>query len=308
MKGNIVKKIISPLSRIYRHRIANKRAFRCARCMLKKGIYYKPIGINEFRLIDKAFFSIQNLSQLCIYCNLKQRKQIQFIGGEDNTVDSICFGLGKGKVVLMTNEKAYGFYDTEDLYLQAKNNYLKNYNSFNYPCARIYGYEDNINLIVMERVRGEIIRDYVHDNIVITELLKKCISSETIITKDNEVLFLQHGDAKPDNIIWVNEKYYFIDLDSIQFLPPLFDVFHYLAVYKLEDVITILENNIELIKEICKRADIDLQSNIFDNLFYRYITQYKNWGCCYSDFNNLNTEYTYRNYPLTANLLKSIYG
>lgn len=308
MKGNIVKKIISPLCSIYRHRRTNKRAFRYARCMLNKGVYYNPVGANEFRLIDKAFFSIQNLSPLCIYCNFKQEKQIQFTGGEDFRVNSICFGVGKGKVVLMTNDKAYGFYDTEVLYQQAKSNYLKYYKSFNYPCVHIYGYEDDLNLIVMERVKGEIIRDYYHDNIILTELLKNNISSETTITKDNEVLFLQHGDAKPENIIWVNEEYYFIDLDNIQFLPPLFDVFHYLAVYKLEDVISFLEKNIELIKEVCKRAHIDLQSNILDNLLYRYVSQYKKWGYCYSDFNYINTEYTYKNYPLTANLLKSIYG
>lgn len=306
---NIIKNVLRPIRIEYQNRKAIRRAFACAKLVLKRGVYYIPTGTNGFIYVGKNNLSICNFFCFRFYFNFKKREGIVCANGMQlDSISRIDFGLGKGKVVLLTMDKAYGFYDSKEHYLKAKKNYLRNYYSFNYPCVKIYGFEDSRNMIVMERIKGKSIYDSEHDEMIVTSLLKFEISSKSCLSEDNEVLFLQHGDVKCANIIWINDDYRFIDLDNLDFLPPLFDVFHYLAGYKLEDVIIILEKNIELIKEICKKADIDLQSNIFDNLFCRYVAQYKKWGCCYSDFDYLNTEYTYRNYPLTANLLKSIYG
>ena len=306
---NVIKNVLRPIRIEYRNRKTIRRAFACAKLVLNRGVYYVPQGTNVFCNVDKSNFSIFNLFCFRFYFNFKKRKGIVCANGMQlEPMSRIEFGLGKGKVVLLTMDKAYGFYDSKGLYLKAKKNYLRNYNSFNYPCVKIYGFEDSHNMIVMERIKGKPIYDSEHDEIIVTSLLKFGVSSESRLSEDNEVLFLQQGDAKCSNIIWINDDYRFIDLDNLDFLPPLFDVFHYLAGYKLEDVIAILEKNMEFIKEICKRANIDVHSNLLDILFSKYVAQYKKWGECYSDFNFLNTDYTYKYLPQTANQLKSIYG
>lgn len=306
---NVIKNVLRPIRIEYRNRKTIRRAFACAKLVLKRGVYYIPTGTNGFSNVDKRNFSIFNLFCFRFYFNFKKRKGIVCANGmQIEPISTIEFGLGKGKVVLLTMDKAYGFYDSISLYQKAKKNFLKNYCSFNYPCVKIYGFDDSRSLIVMERVKGKSIYDSEHDEIIVTSLLKFGVSSESRLSEDNEVLFLQQGDAKCSNIIWINDDYRFIDLDNLDFLPPLFDVFHYLAGYKLEDVLVILEKNIDLIKEICKRANIDSHSNLLDILFSKYIAQYRKWGECYGDFNFLNTDYTFKYLPLTANQLRSIYG
>lgn len=306
---NIIKDVLRPIRNEYRNLKNVRRAFACAKLVLNRGVYYVPQGTNVFCNVDKKNFSIFNLFCFRLYFNFKKRKGIVCANGMQlEPMSRIEFGLGMGKVVLLTMDKAYGFYYSKGLYLKAKNNYLRNYNSFKYPCIKIYGFEDSRSLIVMERINGKSIYDSEHDEMIVTSLLKFGVSTESRLSEDNEVLFLQHGDAKCSNIIWINDDYRFIDLDGLDFLPPLFDVFHYLAGYKLEDVIAILEKNIELVKEICKRANIDVHSNLLDILFSRFVAQYKKWGVCYGDFKFLNIDYTFKYLPQTANQLKSIYG
>lgn len=307
MKAGIIK-VLQSFYSIYRCKKEGKRAFRCAKVMLNKGFYYIPWGSNEFRRIDKDYLKVKNLFLSSLFFNHYQGDSVKInTEGDALPTDRISFGLGSGKVVLMTDDKAYGFYDTDGLYLRAKENCIEKYKDFNYPCVRIFGYQDRNRLIIMERVNGEIIKDSFHNELMVKELLKLQTRSKIKTTEEGNVLFLQHGDAKFTNIVWLNNDYCFIDLDNIQYLPPLFDVFHYLASYGVNYILKLLRDNNNLVEEICLKANIDTNSNMIDSLFYKYISQYKEWGVSYGDCRFLDTEYVYKNCPLTSKLISSIY-
>jgi len=216
------------------------------------------------------------------------------------------FGVGQGKVVLMTDKNAYGFYDAENGYYHSKRNYEKNYSSFNYPCVTNVTFIDSLKCIVMDKVQGISYNDLLHDKLIIKKLLELQVASSTIINPNGEVLFLQHGDANRANIIWVDNEPIFIDLDNIGYYPPLLDIIHYCcSVYDLLELETSLNENDELVRKICDRVGIETTGNYLDDLFYRYVNHYIKMNCCFEDFKIFTLDNT-KNYPRTNELLQSI--
>ena len=92
----------------------------------------------------------------------------------------------------------------------------------------------------------------------------------------------------------------------MQYLPPLFDVFHFLGnYYDLHDIVELIKKHNDILYEICRLADIDSDANPLDSFFVKYVEQYKRWGVCFSDFNFLEDDYV-SNFPKTADLLRTI--
>jgi hypothetical protein len=208
--------------------------------------------------------------------------------------------------VLLIDEKAYGFYYTQNGYKQSKQNFERNGSAFNYPCITNVSFDDNYLCVKMSRVYGVTYHDQCHDAIVIKKLLLMETLSDSKRDKEGNLLFLQHGDANRANIIWTGESdFVFIDLDNISYYPPLLDVFHYLCMagYDLDGIVDLLNQNHALLKEVCIKSEINYMDNPLDTLFYRYVLHYlRNVGGCYEDFRFLSRENTLL-YPKTNKLL-----
>lgn len=286
-----------------------RRAFYFSQCLLKKGLYYNPCDSKELRRIDRGFFTLKNIVFSHLFYNRILGEGVGYIGTMDFAHNKICFSSGMNKTVLLTNEYVYGFYNEEKWYRWAKSSYEKYYNQFNYPCVKILGFNDDKKLIIMKRVEGKVYMDRVHDEHIVQNLLYFNLESVIEENANKEVLCLQHGDAKYDNLIWDEEslKFSFIDLDGIQFLPPLFDVFYYLNSrgYNLQDIEMLIEKNKSMVIRIYQKAHIADECNPLDILFYRYVLKFKEWGVYLGNFRFL-THSCEIDYPITGKLLKDM--
>ena len=281
-----------------------KKVFYYAKNFLKAGIYIVPFNRNEIISLRKAPFQIRNVFH--IYINFSKNQFNEII---ERDTDYIEFDYGSGKFVIFTDNFAYGFYMRNNLYIYAKNNYTKYYDKFNYPHICIFSFVDALKCIIMQRGFGVKYKDLNHDKMIVKSLLEFSTTALVKVNSFGKVYFLQHGDAKRANVLWQENLFIFLDLDGLHFLPPLFDVFHYLcgAGYGLQEIVSFLEEHYNLINTLCLRAKIN-DSNIFDNLFYEYVTYYINEiGSYYSDFGFLTIDNT-KDYPKTNHLLKSIFN
>ena len=291
---------------IKRGKIA-RRTFCYSQYLLMKGLYYNPCETNELRKIDRSFFSLKNILFSHLFYNRTDGKGMNIFGIMDLAQNRLSFNHGMGKIVLFTKEYAYGFYEIPQLYQRAKNNFDNNYDLFNYPCVPILGFNDDKELIVMKNLKGRFFADCIHDEIIVQGLLHYNLDSAVKENEYKEVFFLQHGDAKYDNIIWNKDSFMFIDLDGIQFLPPLFDFFYYLNSrgYSLKDIERFIEKYNALANRIYKKANILDNSNPLDILLYRYVLQFKKWGGYFENFSFL-THSRLSDYPITGKLLKDM--
>lgn len=299
MKDGFLKDLLRPFYYTYKRRVEGNRAFQCAKFLLMPGFYYRPFGFNRFVKLDKGFFKIRNLFGFQLWYNRTEGDGLLIEGKVvQSPVSDIAFGIGQGKVVLMTRDKVYGFYHTQNLYMNSKNNCVNNYEKFNYPSVPISGFDDSRRLIIMDFIEGVTYRDRRHDTILVKEMLKYGTSAETI-TKDGKVLFLQHGDAKQDNVIWNNESLCFIDVDNVNYLPPLFDVFHYLnnCDYELWEVERTIDDNQTLVSQICEKANIAIDDNPKDSLYSGYVGQFAKWGGYFQGILNFFVLLTTRSTP-----------
>lgn len=280
MDDGFLKNILKPFYYAYKKRCINNHAFSCAKQLLKVGLYYNPYGTRRFCKMDKGYFNIKNIFKFQLWVNsVKECDAIDEIDFPSLPLDSVEFGVGQGKVVLMSGDKAYGFYDSLRLYQNSRNNYYNHIEKFNYPSVQVLGFYDRKRLIVMNLVSGVVRKDYTHDKILVQEMLKIGAMSDTR-TQGDKTLFLQHGDAKRENVLWNNESFCFIDLDNINYLPPMFDVFHYLnnCDYDLMEVMGFLEDNKSAVEKICCKANISIEDNPLDCLFRNYVDQFIGWG------------------------------
>lgn len=309
MLGGTVKKILKNVYNAFVNRRNAKKAFICAKRFLFKGIYYIPFGTKQIRRLDRRFFKFKNLIHMHIYINkILKGGDTHYIGNPlDCYVDSICFGVGQGKIVLMTEDTAYGFYNTEKGYSGSKNNYDRYYAEFNYPCINNITFNDDFKCIVMDRVFGVQHNEAYYHEIVVKKLLELSVNAAIKVNTKGEVLFLQHGDASPNNILWNGVEFCFIDLDNMNYYPPLLDVFHYFccASYSLSEIVAILNQSEETVKRICERARINVDKNYLDELFYCYIMHYVKMNCCFEDFKFLTSKNTVE-FPMTNEILRSI--
>ena len=282
------------------------RAFRCARMFLRKGFYYIQPNKNEIKHFDKKAFSIPNIFHwhICWRTGLQYKEFSSLIKEFDKK--TINYGVGGGKIVLMTQDKACGFYNTEKGYSGAKKSYINNYHSFNYPCVQNICFFDKIHCIVMDRIIGNICSDYSCDRKLIKKMLEWHITAKTYTTQSGDIMFLQHGDASRRNVLWVQNNPIFIDLDNIGYYPPLLDVFHYCcSIFNFNQIISILMENDELIKAICKKSEIDINTNYYDTLLLKYVNHYVKMNACFEDFKFLTVHNT-KDYPKTNLVLQSI--
>jgi thiamine kinase-like enzyme len=147
---------------------------------------------------------------------------------------------------------------------------------------------------------------------LISALLTWALSAESKKDESGNTLFLQHGDTFWGNMLWTDENHFvFIDLDSIGYYPPLYDVIWFLwhCKYDVQGMVHVLhENYEELLDAVCIKAGIDITDNPFDILFSEYVMYMLNNGksdiLTFSYFSFFNVENT-QPYPKTNQLLRT---
>lgn len=286
-------------NRIVVRRTNEIKSFHYAKLFLCQGLYYANKE-SRFVRIDSNYFRLKNL--LHIYVNTSKNLENKHV---NQWVD---FSIGCGKVVILNQKEAYGFFFTQNGYDNAYRRFEYYYSKFNYPCVRILSFDESRRCIVMERLYGNQFYDTDHDRIIVTDLLQFSCNASIQNDKDGQVIFLQHGDVNRKNIIWVGEKYFYIDFDNIGYYPPLLDVLHYLCMadYDLDEIVTVLDENKVLLREICSRANIK-SANLLDEIFCLYVKHYIKMNACFEDICFLTTKNTV-NYPKTHDLLYSRFG
>jgi hypothetical protein len=274
------------------------KAFRIAKTYLKPGLYYFSYDTHEIRPVDRQAWHIRHMPHRFIFRG----------GGEFSIIE---YGAGLWKAVLLINDMAYGCFCTPhgpQGYAKAKKNYEMYGQLLNYPCVTHVSFDDRLLCESMSRMNGVTYHDAYHDGVVIRALLTWAASAERKKDAAGNTLFLQHGDAWRDNVIWTDESHFvFIDLDDIGYYPPLFDVFRYLrgSGYDMEGVTRLLHENAELLDEVCIKAGIDITDNPLDTLFSGYVMYFLNRSTHFTKFAFLTCENT-QPYPKTNQLLRSM--
>ena len=294
----IMKRISEKIKNYTGRRRKGKAAFLYAKKILKKGVYAFSSYTDEFFSIKKKPFHFRNL--LFLYVNGNSHRI------EKKGITSVTFNSGLSKFIVMTDDVAYGFYLNEESFSQAKENYIQYHERFNYPHIQILSFLEDQKCVMMEKLQAPQIIGDIYDRLIVKKLLTFHADAATQTGSDGEIYFLQHGDAKRANILQNGEDFCFVDLDGLQFYPPLFDVFHYLctAGYDLKTILEILEENRELLAKICETALLT-DPDIFDNLLYRYVDYYVKTDGDFYDFRFLTQENTVA-YPKTNSLLQSL--
>lgn len=307
----IIKRIRKKWRKFRRKRAENKKLFRLAKLLLKKGVYYISHEENAIKKVDRHTF-LSNFFYLQFLIKSKKIKESAFRAEKAEFLE--FNNEGYAKIVFLNEKSAYGFYMSKERYSDAKENYQKLASLFPYPSVK-ESFIDRYHCVVMDRVRGVSFCDDDHNRILLKKMFEFAIHAPVKRDPVHGILYLQQGDAKYNNVLWEGSAFLFIDLDGIGFYPPLFDVFHYLANLdefgELSSIIALLDENQEELKAICEKSEIDIEDNPLDTLFYHYMMFYfheyrDEWKELYWDFRFLTVENTI-DFPKTNKLLRTIY-
>ena len=138
----------------------------------------------------------------------------------------------------------------------------------------------------MQRIHGNHFSDIEHDDLVIRLLFEYAVESPIRSNDNGNCLYLQHGDVKRNNVLWINaSNFVFIDIDNISYRPLLFDVLHYCAMagMNLDEILSILDLHKSSIKKMFFRCDYCFDENYLDFVFYNYVLFFVRLGDCFDD-------------------------
>lgn len=276
--------------------------FRYVKPFLKTGIY-----IFDKKNIQQIVLSDCKLSKSIKY-HLKLSRKNKLIKLNKMTLSSYAdYSYGFAKDLFLFKEYAVGYFKDYSLYIKAKTNYIDNIEYLVYPVVNILSFDDANCLVIMERIEGVQYEDRNHDYCVIKRLFEYALESPTKVEKD-EYSYLQHGDAKRNNIIWIDENnFVFIDLDNISYRPILFDVLHYCAMVNmsLDEIVLILNDNISLIEMLLSKFGLAFSEESLDYIFYCYARFFIRLGDCYEDIDFLMHK-KLDSFPKTEKLLSKL--
>ena len=275
------------IKQIKKKRRADYYLFQKASAFLKHGIYVITTkkNINPFiwgeRSYSSIFSTFINLSKKHGF--IQQKKICQST--------SVSFEAGCSKEILLFEKYVVGFFKDNGLcsYEQAKNNYVNHIEKLNYPTVSIIGFDDDSKSVIMQRINGNCYCDRKHDLMVISKLFECTLSLPFHIEK-GQYFMLQHGDAKRNNIVWIDEnRFFFIDLDGVSYKPLYFDILHYCASANMNsnEIIGIFYNHLSFVKKLYGRIGSRFDNDYLDNILYNYAMFYVRLDDCFEDIDFL---------------------
>ena len=198
------------------------------------------------------------------------------------------------KVICLYDDFVASHYDP------CRENWFENmelyYKKFPYPKARYLYAERDKHLIICERIKGTTHVDLAHAEECVHGMIagmrqtfEKSDFYENVVYRQYDTLLkecgilhfyscVQHGDAAIHNVLWTQEdKWYFIDLDTISVQPVLYDVFRLLLTeFGKEGLLLYLDGRFdhdidELFNILGIRFDMK-QKDLYLAIFYMFST------------------------------------
>lgn len=275
--------LFNTINIIKRNRRREKELFQKAKSYLKSGSYYYENAV--FSPFSHQSINLHRL--LHLYINLYNQKPK--LGGFSKSKYAE-YQYGFAKDLFLYKEYAVGFFKSVELYEKANKNYQNNKSVFPYSVVNVIGFDDESNSIIMERVNGVQYDDKEHDQLIISKLFEYAIESPIKKSEIYKITYLQHGDAKRNNIIWTSDSnFVFIDIDNISYRPLLFDVLHYCAMagMGLDEILSVLDLHKNSIKKLFFRCDLCFDENYLDLVFYYYVLFFIRLDDCFEDMDFL---------------------
>lgn len=147
----------------------------------------------------------------------------------------IIFGGWSRKVIFIFTDIVLSFYKNRKKYLGVRNNMEKYLSLCNYPKCKYLSFDDKKRTIISSKEKGQAANDHCAARLAksIIRLNRHAEKSYTSICEegiriDNILTYIQHGDASRSNILVDGDEYCFIDFDTINHYPALFDFFRLL--------------------------------------------------------------------------------
>ena len=242
-----------------------KRIIRRIRVLLLNGFYY----FENDRLLRHSFKTIFNV-------RLWHRTYLVFSKYKIEKNKNLTLKKGNIKlVVAITSQYAYCFYESGNLscfYWNVKSNYTSFLELINYPTIRPVCFYDNFLLIKTNIIIGSP-NTSTKDEYILKNLLMYALTADS--KKDGDrVLYLQHGDVKDDNILWINDSdFIFIDLDFIGYKSILYDCIHFLfsRFYSMKSIEDFFNRNKREIRSLLLRFQIEFNSQTIDRIMSEYV-------------------------------------
>lgn len=285
-------------------------------------------NIQKFLHIHKTCFKVRKYLKNGIYYYHKQTVQkskkslviiVVFSFKKKNTFNKFQITDGKWskKTILnFGNEYCYIYHLKNSKYQEL----IRKIQKFNYPKLKIH--DINRKFYFAKKVEGDfgVKSEYLQS--ILKSLLENCKKRVTgnctnKLFGDLNFLkyscYLQHGDV--GNGFWNGEKYVLIDLDTVDYRPPLYDILDLLlrsskyfgvlnceAFYNsdyldndIKNLFNIDSNEIAFFKDVCLKSYLIRRLN----LFYDCIYGYQKWP---SEYAWINYEFL-KNFPETLTYL-----
>lgn len=229
---------------------------------------------------------------------------------------TIYWGEWTKKVVFVLEKVVFSFYDNRGV--RWNQNIREKYSEFLYPKVEYLEFDKKNRFNISKRVYGTIHTDKYHVEILAKDIIrnnaKQRISYDVAYQQGemlssigihNLISILQHGDASPYNVIWIDtDVYQYIDLDTVGLKPFLYDFFKIWLIHFREDAIPEYVNGVfdEQLWFFFESNGISVENLEYEKdkylaAFIIYSDQY--WNTSSIDFSCLP-----ENYCLTNKVLK----
>ena len=229
---------------------------------LKNGLYFRnKNNISKVRLVN--IFSILKFWNIIIIFSFKKiAKESTLYFYYRATTDKTLIFVGDNVV---------------SLYSKSKKHELLNSLSFckmsNYNKSPLIYYNVRRYFLVFKKIVGS--SNFEED--VCKEILINTLSNAKLIVKSNPLIhysnercyyLFQHGDLTCNNVINNDGHFVYIDFDNAQYLPLLYDYFHYIFTSKINGIKYMKISNMELIKQIKEKVAFKGKCNEFIDYYF----------------------------------------
>lgn len=286
-----------------KNRKTDKKIFLFAKKYLKPGIYC----FNDSNIRKISLHNINPHNMFNCFVRFRAGKSGSS-GNQFQNYTEAEYTFGYGKDIFIFSDIAVGFYKTHELFEKSKNNYQNYKQAFVYPAVKVLSFIDEDESVIMEKACGVQYRDKKHDDYLIDKLFLYALESPIFIKDNGECTYLQHGDMKRENTVWTDEnKFIFIDLDGMSYLPLFFDILHYCAMIgmNLEEIIHVIESHGSIVGQVMGRFNFSEENNYLDFIFYYYALFFTRLGDCFEDISFLlDADLSY--FPMTYELLREM--
>ena len=244
-------------------RKVEKRAFNSLKSLLRSGFYY--FSYTEMMIVKIDLKKIFCTPPHNLFFNFTFKKR---------GLSFVTFSKGYNKLVLMLHDECICIPYNTLLYIHVRDRCAFLSSFIPYNVAPVFHFDDNNSTYKQKKIDGIHLNDKKHFEIMIKTILESAVVSPSNYL---DKTYLQHGDFKPQNILWIGNDYILIDIDDLSFYPILFDFFHFCAISQIDalETIALLEANSDLVNLILNKFDMSYSIKSIDYIACKYIEYFR---------------------------------